>query len=555
VTRVLLALALAACAPAAQLSLSGADNDPAAVARALAAARLEPDGPRALAILVGAGELRLVDLASGRARWTVPADVRSRVAIGRTLVALREGDALVARGLADGAPVWRRPLAAGTEIAGLAADADRIVYCARDGRGFHAAAVTAGTEIWRVPATGALGAPAAHGGVVYVPFLRQWLVVLDGASGRLLARLRPPGQNVTWARALDEGVSFGAGAPLAVDAAAPAGRPLPTALPALAPWGLDGFNPTAATYSALDRARLLWRARGPVVELGVRFFFAYDRASGALRWARSMAADVVAAEHDGAAILYVTGDGAIGALDPETGALLAGTEAGGRVLGASFAAEGYRPDGAGTPAATPVQALAAIARDRELRLDGYKAQAVRELGRIGDADAVAALVALVTDAATPAATAHAAAEALLARRDPTVDAPILAALAVHADAVGGTRPRAVDALARALGAARDPAAVGPLLAHLEDPATAEATIDDIAAALVAIGSAEAAPRLASYVLVNRCDPVAAGPTIAALEALLALGSPAGRELATFVAEDAHTSAEVAARARALLEGP
>jgi hypothetical protein len=72
---------------------------------------------------------------------------------------------------------------------------------------------------------------------------------------------------------------------------------------------------------------------------------------------------------------------------------------------------------------------------------------------------------------------------------------------------------------------------------------------------VAEGGVDAAPRLASFVLVNRCDPGAAGPTVAALEALVAIGGPAGREVLAFVAADTRTAPEVAARARAKLEGP
>jgi hypothetical protein len=439
-------------------------------------------------------------------------------------------------------------------LVGLCANGDDVVYTGREA-GWFVAAVRGGAEVWRVAAPGALGIPEARGGVIYLPFVTQWLTLLDGSSGRLLTRVRADDQAVSWVRALPEGVFYGSRGVLMLDEGR---RPLAAKVPS-AVYGLDGFNPAAATYSALDRARLLWRAgadgwRGPVVSLGFRFLFAYDAASGKLRWARTLGADVAAAEHTGAAIVFVTANGGVGAIDPETGALAGSADVGARVLGATFAAEGYRPAGPAQPAAAIVAALAAIVRDREARFGAEKRLAAAELGRIGDGDATAALVAIVTDAATPPDPARAAAEALLARVDPKIDAPILAALAVHADHVRGTSPVAVGLLARAAGAARDRAAIDPLLAHLEDPATGAADINDIAAALTAIGGAEALPRLSSFVLLNRCDADAVGPVGSALDALADLGGAAERELLAFVAADACTAPGVAVRARTRLGG-
>jgi hypothetical protein len=33
--------------------------------------------------------------------------------------------------------------------------------------------------LWKLDAEGQLGAPSAHGGLVYAPFLTQWLSIVD----------------------------------------------------------------------------------------------------------------------------------------------------------------------------------------------------------------------------------------------------------------------------------------------------------------------------------------------------------------------------------------
>ena len=89
-----------------------------------------------------------------------------------------------------------------------------------------------------------------------------------------------------------------------------------------------------------------------------RFFFAIDAASGALRWAHAeKEADAVAAAHTGAALVFVTADGDVGALDPATGRAVyrAQIPDATMVRGATFDADGF----AGAPGAGAAPDLAA----------------------------------------------------------------------------------------------------------------------------------------------------------------------------------------------------
>jgi outer membrane protein assembly factor BamB len=592
----LLCAAGAGCAGS-TLALSSSENDPAALARALARERRPAPGrpqnatgrPLAL-VVVTAPRPRLVawDLAAARPLWSVDAQVTSRVAIGGSISVAREGQALVARRLGDGQVAWRRDLPRGGKLLGLAADGDRAFAVIEEGAGasraWHALAVGGrGQELWRTTAAGALGAPAARGGLLYLPFFTQWLAILDGDTGAQLARIRPGGGPVSWVRATSENVTYGARGVLALDERSAGGTTKPVALAAgVLPgfarglYHLDAFNPAQAAYSALDRNRLLWRARaveggaleladGLVVAFSYRTFFGLDAASGELRWVHAHAGeDVVAVEDTGRAVVYVAADGEVGALDRKTGAPLSSArlpgEAAGRAAGASFDADGWRAQPAAEASPAPVvPTLATVVADRDARFIGVKVFAVAALGRIPGADAARALLAIAVDDSAPAEVHAAAAQALAERKDPALVPALLALLAVRRDFATDQKPRGVDVAARALAAlGAPPAQVGPaLLAQLEDPATPPATVVELAHALVAVKARDAAPALASWVLIQRGDPslgAEALPAAAAVvDAALRLGGPPERAAMAFVAGDPGTVPAVAEAVRAALE--
>src|SRR5215470_4434423 len=146
-------------------------------------------------------------------------------------------------------------------------------------------------------------------------------------------------------------------------------------------YGFDGYSPAQADYSALDRNRLLWRARAPsgriefdggqTVAFSYRYLFGIDAQSGALRWAYDHPrVELVAAEHAGRALFVCALDGQLEALDAHSGAPVWRARLPGavRVRGASFDADGFAPappaDGA---AVRPnlADTLTRIVRDRD----------------------------------------------------------------------------------------------------------------------------------------------------------------------------------------------
>src|SRR5690606_20816383 len=66
-----------------------------------------------------------------------------------------------------------------------------------------------GSELWRASAPGKLGAPTAHGGLVFSPFLKQWLAILDARTGKQVARIRGIDEEITFVRAAGGEVYYG----------------------------------------------------------------------------------------------------------------------------------------------------------------------------------------------------------------------------------------------------------------------------------------------------------------------------------------------------------
>ena len=585
----------AACGGSEAFKLTASDNNPERLEAAFARMGAPRTGPmnaggRPIAYLVvrgsRGGELVAFDLAGKQERWRVAAEVSSKVAAGADFIAHTERDKeLVARDPKTGAVLWRTRL--GARFIGAAADGERLFYTAGGGSRWVLTAVDgrSGKELWTADSPGALGAPSARGGLVFSPFVKQWLAILDARTGDALTRIRGIDEEITFVRTTGSNVFFGsrAGVFLLDRRAASGKRAQSTYGTATLPrefvrihYGLDAFDPVQASYSAYDKNRILWNAHregralrfdgGRVVIHTYRFFFGFDAASGALGWAYSHPRnDVVGSAHLGSAIAFCSSAGQLGALDPATGARIYQAVVPGQVVGVTFDADGWAPvEKSGDPQPTAT-VLAAIARDPDARFEDVKKFAVAALAHQGNRQVTGDLIVIIQSESTPPALYEAAVESLVARRDPEGLPVLVAALDVHPDFLAGTQPRSIGVLARAIGslgkAELDPAqrgrAVDALIAHLRAPETPAADLEGVVVALGAIGAgAEIAP-LRRFVLMYRADPAFSsqvGALGAAIDVLVTRGGAAERELVSYLAEDARSQDSVRDYAsRALLQ--
>jgi outer membrane protein assembly factor BamB len=549
-------------------------------------------------------ELGAFDLARSSLVWRQPGELTGRIEVGRAEIvhAARTpagATVLVGRSGGTGEVLWRQELPGDQRLIGYAVDGDSAYYVARafSATGTHGqGSLTAldartGALRWRhdLP-PGDVGAPAARGGLVAVPSATQYVLLHDGGSGAELARILSIEQAASFVRALPEGIFFGSkgvfrASPDTATASRKSEGYAQAALPAFARpiYAPDMYRAEQGDYSAIDRNRVVWRPAadesvGGGVGVGAgallggrrmafrdglvfvhdfRFFFAIDAASGALRWAHAeKSSDAVASAHTGSALVYVTADGELGALDAATGRPVYRARIPGATMvrGATFDADGFGGAAPGaTGAAEPAQAsptlaetLAAILWDSDRRFsDALATYVVDELGKLPGRAVTAELLKAVQ--APPAALAAPARkkadEALASRRDPESADLFVAALAVRADYADDTHPTSVASIARAATAMRSKPVALALADHLRRPETAPDTVVQISRALAAAGAVEALPTLRDFLCMYRGEPVFDGdPTalIAVATAILELGGPPDRQLLLFVAEEPRT---------------
>jgi outer membrane protein assembly factor BamB len=553
--------------------ITAVDNNRGELTSALAHRQL-PDRPspvnaaRVPRVFVALGgprkQIVAYDLAAGKLMWRQPADVASRICVGGSFVAELEGKQLVARDQATGAETWHAELAG--EPIGLATDRDRAYLVWSDhGNGAIAAYDGAsGKELWHARADGVLGAPAAQGGVVYVPYASQWLSIIDGARGEQLARVRGIDEQISMLRATSTDAYFGSKQGVFVlDAKAAAGTrndadyatvKVPNQLEHTQ-YGPDAYDAVQSGYSANDRARILWSgslAGAPYAVHYFRFVFGFDPA-GALVWAYSHPrTELVASADTGAALVAISQTGDIVALDPKTGALRMDRAIGTSepVLGATFDADGWTPSNEGEKVET-IEALVSIARDHDARFDRVKQLAVQALAKLPGGEVTRQLLDVLADPREPDKLKDDVVDLLVARKDPTSLAVLAAQLAAHDDYLAKTQPIALGPVAKAIaglgGAKLDPAAVSSALtaleSHLDAPTTQVADLVPVIDAMAAIGGGAERAALASHLLLYHADDtLGADPSWgrAIVGALESHGGPAERELLRAVAADPRT---------------
>ena len=267
-----LATSLVGCAAKQKtFSLSSSkDNDKVALGKALSTMTPRSQGPvnalgKPLAFLVGrkkaAREIVAYDLNSKSVLWRKNADVRSRIVVSQNVVSQLEGEnQLVGRSIAKGQKLWTWQMPG--ELVGTAADKNTIYATVKSSSGkkdkvwmLVSLDAQSGKEKWRADSNGALGTPAAMGGLVFSPYLKQWLSILDAKTGKQLARIKGEDQEISFIKANHDGVYFGSKSGVfALDSKAASGKvkkssyaslTLPAEMPRLQYYA-DSFDPVQA---------------------------------------------------------------------------------------------------------------------------------------------------------------------------------------------------------------------------------------------------------------------------------------------------------------------
>lgn len=580
--------ALGGCGEAA-FSAHARDNVVEDIRAALALSQPPAKPANAMAYLVTTApnkELVGYDLTAGKILWREKSDVKSRVVAGRGIIVHRQGEGeVVGRDSASGRVMYTVRVGAKEKFVGAALDDERmyLVVQSETGGGPQsgpeggAAPVRrisyvvgydrTGHELWRVPVQGSAGAPAARGGLVAVPFTYQNLSLLDGKTGKEMARVRNTDEQITFVRALPEGMFYGGGSGIyLLDEKSASGTKKESSYveanlgsdQVRSAYYYDGYQLAQSDYTAFDRNRLLWRGSPgsggltlqdeSVILHSYRYLFAFDTKAGKLRWAYAHPrVDIVAAEDVGSDIVWASVDGDIGAVDEKTGGSHSTQKTGLRLAGATFDAEGF---GKGQTAEKPdlLKVLTQIVWDPDARFTAVKVFAVDAMGDVPGSDASAQLLKIVLAPAkkvggVPPAAQKRAGEELVARKDKDALPLYIDALKLRYDFLEDRHPQGVDVLARAVATLEAKEAAPQLAAHLLDAATPQPLLKDISAALAGLGGKEAIKALREFLLTYRADPTFLAEPSAlniAAEGLIRLGGADEKRTVRFVAEEKRT---------------
>jgi outer membrane protein assembly factor BamB len=567
-------VALGACGGKAVFRLSSDDNN-AYVLRETLTKRQLPVQPTPVnsarqprLFAATAKSIIAYDLADAKPLWTASAEVSSRIAVAGDFIVEAEGKQLVARDQKTGAVRWKASIP-GTFV-GVAADRERAYLVYHEGERYYLAGYDgSGSQRWKADADGTLGAPAAHGGVVYAPFLHQWLSIIDGKTGAMMTRIRGIDEQILMLRVTSQVAYYGSKKGVfRLDERSASGRrddaiytqlKVPAQLDR-ASYGRDVYDDVQSGYSAADRARVLYAAEptseGPTKLVGDGYAIHYFRymfgfaSTGEPRWVYAHPrVELVASDHTGLAIVALGADGEIVALDPQTGAVRAREKLAPQqpILGATFDADGWLPSGNEPVEMTAT--LVAIARDHDARFDRVKELAVQLLAKQNGEGVTKELLGVLADDRAPQRLKDTVAELLVARKDPQSVPALRAQLAAHTDFIAKTEPEALGPVAKAiggLGGTIDPkerdAALAALQYHLEAPTTAIPDLVAVIDAMAAIGGGAERSALASHLLLYHDDDELAGSPAWSRAIVLALdkAGPAERELLRFVATDPRT---------------
>ncbi|HYP77973.1 MAG TPA: PQQ-binding-like beta-propeller repeat protein [Polyangiaceae bacterium] len=563
-----IAVLLAACG-AASVNAPGSALDPdwqndsgASIAQVEQRLRALPRVANAR-VAVGVSETGLVASSlDGKSHFAYAGQPTSAPIIAGSLVIFSEGEQVVALDASSGAKVWSISNR-GLSLRGAANDGTNSALVLADShKSLFLGVSRSGSTLGSVESKADLGVPAARGGVAFVPWSNQYVSALDinsgNESGRLLARVQ-----VSQALNFGGELYFGEQGLLRFDEKARFASTnqanhvaLPKVdLPGKPSWLGSGYvNPSsqanartkirifAAPVAAPDGALTL--GAGIFAATYFRVVFGLDSKSGALRWVRSLPADIVGGAAASSGFVLCDANGKLWSLDR------AGADAGSLELGSKIRSCTVDAGAEEVPGAPARGSLAEQIGEALANLDPDMAEAERylvsELGKLEDPIVTKSLIDLSSSPRVPP-DLRLETRRLLALRKNGAEY-MLSALARHYDFVSGVLlPPPVGPLADALAASGETRAAPLLAKHLNDPANSADDVAHAARALAKLATPAEYEDLRTFFALYRAtadDEALVAAVVSCAEALLRVGGADGRAVVERAAQDPLTQSDV-----------
>jgi len=488
--------------------------------------------PVVAAVLDEGRSLVLYDLEAGKALWKAEMAVDSAPAIGPDIIMVRSGHEIVALGTSDGKKRWSKKLSE-ENLYGFAFGPGTVFVTQGNTEGGPPATGRRGTiwaldaksggKRWEIAADKMLGGPAARGGLVFVPWDRQTISILDGATGAERCRVLRRDGMVDFVDAEPEGVFYGSKSEILRLTPRSAGGTKdgaahldfdPSAMPGQPTLNADTFESAKSVIGAKARIRLMW---SPAVEtaedklaidsdliyfLYYKYVIALGASDGKVRWVYSSPAPIAWATAGRGGVFFLEEDGQAGFLDAKTGLTARLGSLGGKPESGAIDTGTFVPPTEGEPRKL-IWGLRDLVFDVDTQVVPLRKYALELMNQLPEEDVTMDLLEVLRSSSVPKAMRDQAA-LLLRQREGGVQF-LMDALKYHADFLEGMAGPPVGAIATSLANAGEKKALPLLLDHLNDPETTVGDLVELTQAILVLGDESTVPYLSQFLVMYHAD--------------------------------------------------
>ncbi len=480
-----------------------------------------------------------VDLSADKQLWRVDTAVSSAITIAGDLFLFKSGNRVVAYDVLSGEKRWDYKLDEGWDYFGADADGQwaalSIGVGGTEPGGYANSKIVVlnasnGLMLWEHSGgSGLLGNPLVIKDMVFAPWDRQKIVVIDIPNEKEICRIRAEDYAVNFLRKSSGGVYIGSSASkkqmaslYRVNESSANGRregvtmlmPDLVPIPGVAHFGRDTFQRRTGGRSTDEKIQFHWHARtAPSSDIALsgdqfflhywRYVIAFDVKTSAVNWTFISPTIIESASAlSGGGVLAADTRGGLFYIDGKTGREAWRTELEEEVLTAYFDADGFIQS-SGEKAEPPEVGLLRLILDNDNRMLPIRAYSALLLGQIPKPEITRDLLKIYSSAGTPKLLKKAVEKAVETRT--TGAEYIVKALDTTYDYLERTEPPPMKIVAPTLSNmdARD--SVPGLLKHLMNHETPIDSLPYILAAIHKLGDASVAADLRQFLTVYHAD--------------------------------------------------
>jgi outer membrane protein assembly factor BamB len=518
-------------------------------------------------VLEGGNGLMIVDLNTGTSLWErKDITVSSAPTVGGGAVFLRSEDKIVALSASTGETLWKKPIKE-SYLYGFAVDGATVAVTMGNTDGGSPATgrmgqvlamdVMSGNKKWNVSGEKMFGAPAAMGGLVFVPWDRQAISIFDAESGSEVCRLLRKDSTVDFVLAGTGGVYYGSGRDIQKLAKESwtglkdekttfefEVKDMP-GTPRIYP---DAYVNSTYEGGAQARNRLVWSIDKTRDKVGLdqdmiylvfyRYVIGFDAAKKQPLWVH-MSEMKVAASHAAAdGVLLLGYDGTLTYIDGLTGTSKQMWKAPVTALNAFFQTAGFAAPALEKSEPNLHRGLVDMILDVDTQVLPLRKYGMKLLATIPDETVIMDLVQVMGSGSLPKPLRDEAARLLRTMKGGVHF--LFDALKQHYDFLDETGAPPSGAIASSLAESKETKAAPMLVEHLVDHETPADELVELTAAILELGDAKAYEPLRSFFMMYHADSCMSQHVDVMLNVargLLKFGGDEGKQIVEQVAAD------------------